>query len=251
MSFDELIGAIRASDGEDPALAAATQLRVQRSLEVRARSRHQLAGFLTAAAILFGGTVSWALATGRVTALWAPAPPLPELGSEVVAPPPPAPPPRGGPARSRGRAIATPPRAEPSADIVPETVPPAPAAPAPSSPPAPPAAPAPAPARPPRRPVIAQEAPPVEVLYRQAHELHFRGGDPAATLAAWDGYLAAEPAGRFSVEARYNRAIVLVRLGRYGEARRALVPFARGEVEPAGYRQAEAEQLVERLARHE
>jgi hypothetical protein len=92
---------------------------------------------------------------------------------------------------------------------------------------------------------------PVEVLYRRAHELHFHGGEPAAALAAWDAYLAAEPEGRFAFEARYNRAIVLIRLGRYADAHAALLPFARGEVEPAGYRQTEAEQLVERLARYE
>jgi hypothetical protein len=98
---------------------------------------------------------------------------------------------------------------------------------------------------------VAAPAPPVEALYRRAHELHFHGGEPAATLAAWDAYLAAEPAGRFSVEARYNRAILLIRLGRYAEARAALQPFARGEVEPSGYRQTEAGRLVERLARYE
>jgi hypothetical protein len=90
-------------------------------------------------------------------------------------------------------------------------------------------------------------APAVEALYRSAHNLHFHGGDPAATLAAWDSYLAAEPDGRFAVEARYNRGLVLARLGRYAEARAALVPFALGAVEPVGYRQREAAQLVERL----
>jgi hypothetical protein len=90
---------------------------------------------------------------------------------------------------------------------------------------------------------------PVEVLYRHAHELHFRGGDLAATLAAWDAYLAAEPDGELVVEARYNRALVLVRLKRYAEARAALLPFARGDV-ASGYRQAEAEQLIKRLAHY-
>jgi len=118
-------------------------------------------------------------------------------------------------------------------------------------------APPPAPPRPVRAPraapgtALAPPAAPVEALYRRAHDLHFHGGEPAATLAAWDAYLAAEPDGRFSVEARYNRAILLIRLGRYAEARAALEPFARGEVEPAGYRQTEAGRLVERLARYE
>jgi hypothetical protein len=221
MSFEDLVGAIRAADGEDLELSAATRLRVRRSLETRAHHRHQVVGFLTAAAILFGGTVSWALATGDVATLWAPAAQLREATPEVA--PPPVPPHR--------QALATVPRPA----LPPETVtPPAPIT------PARPATPAPRP----RAPV----APPVEALYRRAHDLHFHGGDPAGTLAAWDAYLAAEPAGRFSVEARYNRAILLVRLGRYADARTQLVPFARGEVEPVGYRQTEAEQLVERLA---
>lgn len=240
MSLDPLIGAIRAADGDgvvgavDAELAAATRLRVMRSLEIRARGRHQLVGFATAVAILLGGTVSWALATGQVAALWSPAPP-PATQVAPPVPPPPAPP-RHHPVRS--------PVAQPAMSIdprptrmpeapVPEVVPPAPV-------PRPVVLP-----RPPRR------AAPVEVLYRRAHELHFHGGDPAAALAAWDAYLAAEPDGRFSVEARYNRALLLVRLGRHAEARAALLPFARGEVVPEGYRQPEAEQLVERLAHDE
>jgi hypothetical protein len=43
----------------------------------------------------------------------------------------------------------------------------------------------------------------------------------------------------------------LIRLRRYAEARAALAPFARGDVAPAGYRQAEAEQLFQRLAQYE
>ncbi|MEO7730524.1 MAG: hypothetical protein ABIY55_06090, partial [Kofleriaceae bacterium] len=101
----------------------------------------------------------------------------------------------------------------------------------------------------PRPRVVRPAPPPVEALYRRAHELHFHGGAPEATLAAWDAYLAAEPDGRFSIDARYNRALVLVRLARYAEAHAALLPFARGEVSPAGYHQPEAAQIVERLAR--
>ena len=85
-----------------------------------------------------------------------------------------------------------------------------------------------------------------EALYRAAHEAHFRGGDPAKALAAWDAYLAAEASGRFAIEARYNRALVLARLGRYADARTALAPFAAGEIEN-GYRRDEANKLVERI----
>ena len=70
-----------------------------------------------------------------------------------------------------------------------------------------------------------------------------------AALAAWDAYLAAEPNGQLVVEATYNRALCLVRLGRLADARTALLPFARGEVAPAGYRRAEAKALIERIDR--
>jgi hypothetical protein len=255
MSFDDLVGAIRAEDGDDADLAAATQMRLRRSLEVRARGRHQLAGLLTAVAILFCGTVSWALATGRVSALWAPAPLLRSIRSEAVPrpPPPPPAPPRRARDRAGDLAIVTPPRPVPPPEL--ETAPPSPEPPALPELPTAPVTPAPVKRRPrpvpsvPVAPVAVVE--PVEALYRKAHELHFHGNNPAAALAAWDAYLAAEPAGRFSVEARYNRAILLIRLRRYAEARAALQPFARGEVEPARYRQAEAARLVERLAEYE
>jgi hypothetical protein len=87
---------------------------------------------------------------------------------------------------------------------------------------------------------------PIEALYRRAHELHFHGTDHAAAIAAWEAYLAAEPMGRFVAEARYNRALLLIRIGRYTEARAALAPYARGEI-AGGYRRAEATRLIERL----
>jgi hypothetical protein len=82
-------------------------------------------------------------------------------------------------------------------------------------------------------------------LYRAAHRLHFSGGDAAAALSAWDGYLAKAPRGRFALEARYNRAICLVRLGRSGEARSALEPFARGAY--GEYRKASAQALLDAM----
>jgi hypothetical protein len=82
-------------------------------------------------------------------------------------------------------------------------------------------------------------------LYREAHRRHFAEGNPAAALGAWDRYLAAAPSGRFAVEARYNRAICLVRLGRRDEALRALEPFASGAY--GAYRQSSARSLVQSL----
>jgi len=62
--------------------------------------------------------------------------------------------------------------------------------------------------------------------YQQAHRLHFHGADPAAALRAWDAYLMAYPTGTFAPEARFNRAVCLLRLGRRVEARSILVPIA-------------------------
>jgi hypothetical protein len=83
-------------------------------------------------------------------------------------------------------------------------------------------------------------------LYAAAHRAHFTEREPAAALREWDAYLAAFPDGRFALEARYNRALSLVRLGRLDEARGALDPFAAGRY--AGYRAREARQLLEAMA---
>ncbi len=84
------------------------------------------------------------------------------------------------------------------------------------------------------------------VLYRKAHRAHFAQRRPSLALAAWEAYLRAAPGGRFAVEARYNRAMCLVRLGRTEAAREALAPFVRGAF--GGYRQEEARKLVEALS---
>jgi len=82
-------------------------------------------------------------------------------------------------------------------------------------------------------------------LYRTAHTAHFVDRDPARALMAWDAYLSAAPNGAFAPEARYNRALSLVRLGRRSDARSALAPFANGVY--GGYRKAEARALLERI----
>jgi hypothetical protein len=68
----------------------------------------------------------------------------------------------------------------------------------------------------------------------------------ARALAAWDEYLAAHPRGTFAPEARYNRALCLVRLGKLAAAVEALRPFAAGA--RAGYRRHEACLLLRWLA---
>ncbi|HEY6877322.1 MAG TPA: tetratricopeptide repeat protein [Polyangiales bacterium] len=82
--------------------------------------------------------------------------------------------------------------------------------------------------------------------YRSAHQAHFQQRDFALALRNWEAYLRQFPNGTFAIEARYNRAICLLHLGRNDEARRALTPFARGEI-GRGYRQAEATKLLEAL----
>jgi hypothetical protein len=62
--------------------------------------------------------------------------------------------------------------------------------------------------------------------YQRAHSLHFHGSDPAVALNAWDTYLTTHPSGTFAPEARFNRAVCLLRLGRRTEAKGVLVPIA-------------------------
>jgi hypothetical protein len=84
-----------------------------------------------------------------------------------------------------------------------------------------------------------------DLLYAAAHRAHFVEGDANAALSAWDAYLRAHPDGRLSVEARYNRALCLVRLRRNQEARTVLVPFRDGRF--GAYRQREAAALIQEL----
>lgn len=96
---------------------------------------------------------------------------------------------------------------------------------------------------PPPRVTAAAPQPSAELAaYRNAHALHFRGNDPAAALAAWDAYLAAYPSGALAPEARYDRALVLVKLGRWVDARAALAPFANAAA--GAYRQKEAAAIL-------
>jgi hypothetical protein len=252
---DDLLSSATDALRETPVDAdgAATRLRVRRSLEATHRGRRQLVGFLTGTGILLAGTMSWAFATGRAEAVWRaildPAP-VREVREERAEAQPPAPTLAPAPRAPRQRVATEPPapapelRVEepapaPSPSPAPQPAPPAPAPqPAPRVEQPPPLAPA-----PPPRAVTAR---PIEALYRRAHELHFHGTDHAAAIAAWEAYLAAEPMGRFVAEARYNRALLLIRVGRYTEARAALAPYARGEI-AGGYRGAEATRLIERL----
>lgn len=88
-------------------------------------------------------------------------------------------------------------------------------------------------------------APSPDEVYRRAHDAHFGRADYAAALELWDAYLGLSPLPRFALEARFNRAIALVRLGRRDEARGALRPFADGDY--GSYRAGEARALLRAL----
>lgn len=162
-------------------------------------------------------------------------------------------PPRSEPVTSRAEPPRTTPRTdgarEPSPGTTPRTEPAPRSEPAPRTEPAPPRS-EPAPPRTTPPPAPPQPAPATATSddladYRVAHVAHFRGGDPAAALAAWDAYLAKHGTSQLATDARYNRALVLIKLARYADARAALAPFARA---PAGsYRQADAAKLLAAL----
>lgn len=82
--------------------------------------------------------------------------------------------------------------------------------------------------------------------YARAHRAHFADNAPARALVAWNAYLASYPAGVFVPEAAYNRALCLVRLGRFIEASAALRPFTRGRF--GAYRREDAARLLDWLA---
>jgi hypothetical protein len=86
-------------------------------------------------------------------------------------------------------------------------------------------------------------------LYEKAHQAHFVDKNYGRAFMAWDNYLTNVRNGRFAVEARYNRAICMLRLGHFAEARTALEPFATGRY--GNYRKSEANLLIEGLSTKE
>jgi TolA-binding protein len=80
-------------------------------------------------------------------------------------------------------------------------------------------------------------------LFRRAQALHL-SKDPKA-IEAWDAYLRVAGTSALAPEARYNRALGLVRAQRFTEAKAALAPFAEGKY--GSYRREEAQALLARL----
>jgi hypothetical protein len=270
---DEAVRALREEGDAAAPQAKLTRERILRDLRPRPRSRRWVWA-VPVAALLAGSTVLAATgrlpvilqtvgetaarvfggskhvppreSTPRVATPAASAPAVPVEPAPAVAPstetPPaqvePAPPPHAEPSvRRHARSAdagtkgvappATPEVTAPSASAAPEvTTPPASAAPAETLP-------------------KATEADETLALYRRAHRLHFVEQNPSAALAAWNDYLAKNPKGPLVVDALYDRALCLVRLGRPAEARTALEPFADGRY--GSYRQKDAKALLEAL----
>ena len=248
MTDDILHVAARAlRDTTEGAAASArfTRARVLATVHQQRRRRFTRAVVLVPlAAILLGGS-AWAAAGGTVPAV---------VVSVVEAvglrrPPPPAAPAQVAPPRLRGSALPPAPAVldpaeveAPESEADPETPPVEVPDPAPASP----ARPAHTAPRTPAAPSATTSADArADALYAAAHHAHFERHDPAAALASWNEYLRVAPRGRFALEATYNRAICLVRLGRTDAALQALTPFAEGRY--GGYRQQEATRLVRAL----
>jgi hypothetical protein len=233
MSEDRLLEATRAlreSTEADGPGAAFTRARIMASLHQERRRRMTRRALLWPLAAILVGSTAWAGATGRlgevvsvvVHAAGLAPPTTPPAESPVVAKVTP----RAAPSAAATSSASAEPEAV--AEVEPESEPVSPVVKraAPSVPP----------------PTVTSEE---QVLYRAAHRAHFQDHDWAAALGAWDVYLGAAPGGRFVPEARYNRALCLVRLGRTSEARSALEPFAAGKF--GAYRQREAKALLDAM----
>ena len=241
MTDDLLKAATRALDEEsadDGADGRFTRARVMASLhQSKVKRRTRLAFILPLAACLAAGT-AWGAATGRLPAVFHAVGQLVGYSHQAREPKANAPASNGNP-KAVAPTVAAPvaPTPEPFAE----------------------AQPAPAPAPAPAKEVATPSSKPSPSLgssaafqdadgdlYRLAHEAHFASHDYARALTGWNAYLQATPNGRLATEARYNRAICLLRLGHDSEARQALAPFASGKM---GYRQNEARELLEELSR--
>lgn len=245
MSLDAAIAAARA-DQLGATDAIATRDRIAESLRRRGAAQRALLTAATVLGVLLVGSTAYAWYSG-----WLPAQVRAWRGEEQAAPA------AAAPAAAHPRSVGSsdlprdrwdPPITPPIGGILRS--------------PEPAATPPPAKAAPRHRRVAAAasplpapvvEAPPAAspelAAYRAAHDAHFGGAGAGAALAAWDAYLDGYPDGSFAPEARYNRALCLVRLERWSAAAAALAPFADGT--EGGYRQREAAALRAKLAGRE
>lgn len=94
-------------------------------------------------------------------------------------------------------------------------------------------------------PRAAPGAPQGDAAFWAVYRLQF-SGPPQRALQAWDSYLARGPSAELAIEARYHRAVIMLRLGRYAEARPELERFAAGGY--AGTHADDARRLLAQLA---
>jgi hypothetical protein len=236
--LDRATRALREETRGDDASARFTRSRIMASAhEQRVKRRTRLA-FLLPIAATFVAASAWGAANGKISRAF-------EAVSEVLGVAPSEPPPPAAPKPAQGRSAKAPARTVPPP--MPSSEPPTPHTPEPAAAPAPVT---PVPTRE-RSPVAAASDParedrdPALELYRIAHQAHFVDRDSLRALLAWDAYLKAAPNGALALEARYNRALCLVRLHRSSEARAALRPFAAGRF--GSYRKKEATDLLDAL----
>lgn len=83
------------------------------------------------------------------------------------------------------------------------------------------------------------------LLYRNAHRSQFSQGDCVSAIAGYELYLRLYAKGPFAVDARYNRGVCLIRMGRHQEAHDALLPFAQGRF--GNYRKSESQRLLDAM----
>ena len=242
MTDDLLKAATRALQDEtadDAADGRFTRARVMASLhQGKVKRRTRLAFILPIAACLAAGT-AWGAATGRLPAVFHAVSQFVGYNSQTSEPKPP----------QHGSGVAKKATPVPEHDALPQ-VPPPPAEVTPEPAPVAETKPEPPKVEPQASAKPASSAAFQDAdgdLYRLAHEAHFVNHDYARALSGWNAYLQAAPGGRLATEARYNRAICLLRLGRDAEARQALEPFASGKL--GGFRQTEARELLEELSR--
>lgn len=227
--------ALRETTAAPPEGAARERARLLAKAAARQRSAARPASMWQWAAVLLAGfMVSTAMAhyTGVMPALI-------EAVSRTLAPHPVDPPKKSPPKTPEAPRPGPPPQ-----PAVPQ--PSAADAAAPELEPAPASEPLPRPAHKPAkaaRPAEPRGESPQLLLFRRAQALQPAHDERA--LAAWDAYLRVASSGALTPEARYNRALCLLYLKRYAEARSALAPFANGAFQ--GYRQREAEALLARM----
>ena len=240
MSDDRLARATRAlreqHEGSSPE-AEATRARVlsaldgARVLKLADHARPRRAAWLALLAATMAVATAWGATEGRLGAFWG------RLGGASE---------QGKPVSPATRTSASAPAVGfPAGDDALEASaapPPGTAAVVAEAPPTEPSAP-PAPTSTKRIPASAEAD--ADTLYERAHRLQSSGADLAAAVSAWDAYLSRAPNGSFCLEARFDRAIDLVHLGRTSQARTALEPFARGDY--GAYRRADARALLATL----